>query len=365
MKYVLLLTLVIIPQIAMSAAELPSASAWFTDAVIENSTRIVNTAGDYNGVLGGFGKSVLLSKPVPVDDPLLDQANGMISFWLRPEWNGNDGKTHRILKIGDPARNGLLIEKSAKGMLRYVMASPKETTAARADVSKWKAGEWHYITVVWFSRNGRPLGMPLWIDKVCVDGPIASGNDFLNPGAMTDKRVWIGDSTSNAVMDELTFRKELTRRGSWGLADIIYRDYFRTAPYTKIIIDPDASAVPSDRRVVNGCQKPFGMKASLNGKWERITENVEGYGNWTDFDAKSYIKWSSSDEKIATVDNNGIVTGKSVGKCLLTAEFHGMKSTYNLNVIPIEQPDIDLYCVERLPRYSSMREKQWPIREKM
>ena len=30
-----------------------------------------------------------------------------------------------ILKIGDPATNGLLLEKSYKGMLRYVMASPE------------------------------------------------------------------------------------------------------------------------------------------------------------------------------------------------------------------------------------------------
>lgn len=334
--------------------------AWFTNAEIANSVQSAKPADALPEAPGTAGNGVLLTKPVGIENPLLQQECGLISFWIKPNWNGNDGKVHRFLRIGDPEKNGLLIEKSDKGMLRYVMASPRKITSARADVSHWKAGQWHQITVAWFSRNDKPLGLPLWIDKVAIDGPIASGNEFLDPAMMANKRIWIGDATSDAVMDELLFRSQLDRPRSWGLIETIYRDYFNTAPYTAIEIDPDSCQVPSDRRVVNGCPKQFGLKAKTPDKMERITENVEGYGNWTDFDAKPFIKWSISDEKIAIVDKNGMVTGKSVGKCKLTAMFRGMKASYDLSVIPIEQPDLDLYCVERLPRFSSESEQWWP-----
>lgn len=350
------------------AAPVPKAStAWFTDASIENSTRTAKPANALPAVPGSDKNGVLLTKSAPVDDPLLEQANGFISFWVKPNWNGNDGKTHLLMRIGDPAKNGLKVEKSASGMLRYVMASPEKISASRADVSKWKAGEWHHITVVWMSRDGLPIGLPLWIDKVAVDGPIAAGNKFLNPSELTDKHIWIGSPSADAVMDELVMRnsfgdfwsKENFRDSQSQLA-LVYRDYFRTAPFTAIAVDPDASDVPSDKRVVNGCPKLFGLRAKMGGKMVRVTENIFGYGNWTDFDAKPYIKWTTSDAKIATVNTDGLVTGKSVGKCKLTAQFRGMQSTYDLQVIPVNQPDLDLMFVERLPRYSREGEKWWP-----
>ena len=91
-----------------------------------------------------------------------------------------------------------------------------------------------------------------------------------------------------------------------------------------------------------------------------VTDNATGYGNLTDFDAKPYIKWSTSDEKIATVNADGIVTGKSIRACQLIAVFRGMKASYDLNVISVDQPDLDMLYVERLPRYSSQDSKWWP-----
>jgi len=300
---------------------------------------------------------------VPVDNPALSRVQGYIGFWIRPNWDGNDGKTHRILRIGDPERNGLLVEKCAKSMLRYVMASPEKVTAARADVSGWKAGEWHHVVIIWTpNESGMPMGLPLWIDKVAADGPIASGNTFLNPDTMDDARIWIGDETADAAMDELIMRARPAPPDEKLRLQIlnVYPDYWRSAPYTAIEIDPEPHAVPSDRRVVCGVQKQFGLRGKLNGRWERMTDFVMGFGNWGDFDAKPFITWTTSDETIATVDEDGVVTGHAVGRCTLTAEFRGMKDTYTVRVIPIEQPDLDLYVVERLPRYHQNALKGWP-----
>ncbi len=356
----LLLAMLLSAQASSTLSEVVAARAWFTDAEIEGSIRIVKPRDPLPSAKGSFGKGVKLTRSVPIENPLLRQDTGMIGFWLKPDWDGDDGKTHRILRIGDPEVNGLLVEKSAENMLRFVMASPKKMTASRTDVSGWIAGEWHHVVVSWFSYDGKPLGLPLWIDKVAVDGPIAGGNEFLNPDTMEDTRVWVGDENSQAVMDELIMRNRLETELSKRQIELVYRDYFRTAPYTAVRIDPEPLRVSADRRVVKGSKKQFGLEGMLANEFEDMTDFVVRYGSWGNFDAKPFIKWETSNEEVATVDENGVVTGNSIGRCRLTAEFRGMKDTYDVQVISPEQPDLDLAYVERLPRYASDRVKNSP-----
>jgi hypothetical protein len=346
--HTLALLCLLIPRSALAA---DPAVAWFTDAEIAGAVKMERPAVGLPEAPGTNGKGVRLANAVRVEDPLLSRHGGMISFWLRPDWDGDDGRAHRILRIGDPERNGLLVEKAATGMLRYVMASPEKMTAARHDVSNWRTGEWHHVAIAWFELDGKPLGLPLWIDKVAVDGPIAGGNTFMDPATMTDKRVWIGDATARAIMDELIFREKLDAEGGSGQVAVVYRDYFRTAPYTKIEIDPEPCVVPADRRVLEGYQKQFGLMCEQGGRMIRVTDFAVRYGQWAEFDAKPMIRWSTSDERIATVDKNGLVTGVALGKCKLAAEFRGMRASYDLEVIPVEQPDLDLLYVERVPKY--------------
>lgn len=345
---------------AWAADEPIAATAWFTNAHIDNSLQLPKPAQPLPVKPGTVGDGVDLQRPIAIENPLLQRARGYISFWIRPTWNGDDRTAHRILRIGDPQRNGLLIEKAATGMLRFVIASPEKVTASRADVSHWKAGEWHHVAITWFSKDGSPLGLPLWIDRVAVAGPIAGGNTFLDPESMSDRKVWIGDTSTAAVMDELIFRQRLDAEGPEGQKAIVYRDYFRTAPYTEIKITPEALRVPSDRRVVAGHEKQFGLLAKTGGKFEYVTDFAVRYSQWGNFDAKPLITWKTSDEKTATVDENGMVTGQAVGNCQLTAGFRGQHDTYDIEVVSPEQPDLVLQYVERLPRYEVNRLKNMP-----
>ena len=345
---------------AVAVAQPAATVAWFTDASIDGSTKSPALMNALPSAPGTFGQGVKLERACPIDVPALAQRRGYIGFWLKPNWNGSDGKTHRLLRIGDPNENGLLVEKTELGLLRFVMAPPKKVSAARADVSHWKAGEWHHVVVVWKEFEDKPLGLPIWIDCKVAAGPIAADNDFLDPSAMDDKRLWIGHETADAVIDELIVRSRLHTNLSKDSRELVYRDYFRTAPYEAIRIDPEPLRVPADRRVVAGHPKQFGLEGKLSGRFEDMTDFVEKYHNWGHFDAKPLIKWSTSDTKIATVDRNGLVTGKSVGRCTLVAEFRDTKATYDLEVIPVERPDLDLAWVERLPRHDRTKHKTSP-----
>lgn len=363
MKFVFLLVLVFIcppPKVQQETAEPEAALPWFTDADIPNAVSIARPAEAIAPAPGTEGKGVRLTQAFVLEHPLLDRESGMISFWIQPNWNGNDGQTHRILWIGDPDQNGLAIEKAASGMLRFVMASPTKITSSRADVSHWGSGEWHHVAIVWMSRDGRPLGLPLWIDRKACAGPVAGGNTFLDPKAMPDPRLWIGGETSQAVMDELILRKKLSTDLSRDQVQLVYRDSFLTAPYTQIAIDPEPLRVPADKRVVNGHCKQFGLKAGSSDWMEPVTDYAVRYGQWAEFDAKPFIQWETTNPNVAVVDGSGMVTGKSPGTCELIAKFRGLEAKYSLEVIPADQPDLDLLCVSRLPRYPWDRAKSNP-----
>ena len=342
---------------ARGAPEPVAVRAWFTEAAIADSAAAPAPADALPRVAGTNGQGVDLVRSAAVANPIYDPRNGLISFWIRPRWNGNDGRVHRLLRVGEPGSNGLLLEKAASGMLRYVVSSPKKTTVARGDVSHWKAGEWHHVAIAWMSVKNRPLGLPLWIDRVCVDGPIFGAGEFPQPA---DTRVWIGDAASEAAMDELVCRTNLAAEGGFRQLAVVWRDYFRTAPFTRVAVDLEPHGGPMDPRVVLGCEKQYGLLAERGAALEKVTDFAVRYDQWSYYDAKPFITWTTSDPKIATVDPNGRATGKALGRCTLTAEFRGMRATHRLEVIPIDQPDLDLVYVERLPRYSRDAEKDRP-----
>lgn len=353
---------------------------WFTDANIVNSTKLTVPADAPKLVSGGtIGDCLeLSSKPVAIDMPLYDlDKQGIISFWIRPKWDGksSNGTNHKLLQIGDPTDNGLLIEVSSKGLLRFVMAgrngSAKKIAAVRTDVSSWKTGDWHHVMIGWMARNSAPAGLGIWIDRIPVVSTVYGGTQFMNLATMSDRKIYLGDSSAKAYMDELIIRNayEISDcRPKEGIA-IDYRDYFRTAPYTAIEITNKPQRVQSETRVVEGKKKQFTVLATrlLNAKTgAKTTELVtcfDGpYGSFDSFDARPYIKWSVSDTSIATVDESGLVTGLKVttSPVTLTANFHGLIATYPLTVTSINQPDLDVMFVERTPRYHKKAPKIMP-----
>lgn len=362
----------LIPQYASAGTTL----AWFTDATIENSTKLSAPSGAPALVSGGTYNNCLdLKQSVALSDVTLSPANGTIGFWLRPKWNGSSGSNHKILRIGNPSTtsDGLLIEINKNGILRYIMAGGGKVTVARTDVSSWKRGEWHQVQVGWLEKDGTPTGLAIWIDRTAVSSVVFGGTRYMNQAAMQDKNVYIGDASSKAFMDELIFRDNLmvySRYTANGGLPIAYRDYFRTAPYTSIQITNKAQVVNSDKRVIAGFKKQFGVIATktVNAETGATTKeyitNFDGPTNstWDEFDARKYIDWSSDSTSNAIVDANGLVTGvaPTTKPIALTARFRDMSAAYPLNVISVDQPDLDLMYVERTPKYPLHSNKIWP-----
>ena len=327
----------------------PVQKADFTDAVFSSATSVHFIYPEGSHTMGTLGMGVQSGEPLVLTSMKLNPNEGLIEIWVQAQWNGSDGKKHLLWKTNKAGGRQLVVEKSEMGILRAQLFTPSGMTVARSDVSAWKQGEWHHIALGWLSNNGQQVGLPLWIDKVAVDGPVTPYGVF-DPSDMPDTLI-LGDGSGNVAYDELIIRTDLKGEGPHGMVACIYRDYFRTAPYDSIRIDPWATRIPSDLRAIAGQEKQFGLQARNQGTWEPVTEQVVRYNQWAYFDAKPLIKWTSSDPTIAKIDSTGRVKAIQKGECTISAEFHNLKTNYNLTVISADKPDIGIICMQLTPAY--------------
>ena len=89
---------------------------------------------------------------------------GTIEMWVRPHWDGNDGKIHIFFQtIGTRwNKNAVTFLKTKKSTLEFrvfdrrgsVGGKPSGYNIAKADISSWRKGEWHHIAGTWDSTTG-------------------------------------------------------------------------------------------------------------------------------------------------------------------------------------------------------------------
>lgn len=343
------------------AAALAVQVAPFTDAALSPAPARLALLPDGARAVrvpGSLGTGVRARGSVRMGELALNPVEGLISVWVRPRWRGDDGRRVRLWATAEAGGRRLELVKAANGLLRAELTTPRGRTVARADVRNWRPGEWRHVAVGWISNKGRNVGLALWVDRLCEDGPVTPHEVWDRAAMPTTMEV--GDPDAVTDFDELIIRPDLRAEGGHGMIACVYRDYFRTAPYDAIRIDHAPTRVPSDTRAVAGLEKVFGLQARRQGRWEPVTEQVVRYSQWAYFDAKPLIRWSVSDPTVATIDASGRLKGLRVGRSSLRAEFNGLRATYPLEVIPLERADLGVICIELLPRHRNDAVKDRP-----
>ena len=77
-----------------------------------------------------------------------DPYQGAVSFWITPEWDGDDGLTHYV---GPHNANWISIFKHSTDVL--ILGVPSIASMVSVDVSAWTAGTTYYVIARWNSRN--------------------------------------------------------------------------------------------------------------------------------------------------------------------------------------------------------------------
>jgi hypothetical protein len=289
------------------------------------------------------------------DEQNATNSEGLISIWVKPEWSLKHANRVEIWATKEVNGNRLVLEKSELGILRAVLYTPAGTTVARTGIKDWKPGEWHFVSVGWKLNNSVSDNNPsvtlaaesgilvLWVDKVAKDGPVV-------PFRFSISTVDISCRRRPGILDPVL---NITGDNKYGMVSLVYHDYFRTAPYDAIKVNVESANVPSDARAVAGFEKQFGLNARLNRKWEPVTENVVRYSQWAYFDAKPFIRWSTSDPVIAKIDSTGRLTALKPGNCYVIAKFQGKTSRCLVSVIDSKKPDAGAICISLGPRFQT------------
>lgn len=130
----------------------------------------------------------------------IDPKKGTIDFWVKPRWNGNDGLTHYFFDTGEATdSNRISIYKDSTNKLNFrILDASGNVNFASADISSWKAEEFHDIRVTWKTNE-----MQLYIDNnlvgtdMSVNAPTALG-DYIFVGSSMNKV-----DQAEAIIDEL------------------------------------------------------------------------------------------------------------------------------------------------------------------
>jgi len=135
-------------------------------ATFDNSFDADLAKGDWKGAVSGdasltgvakYGKALRLPERSRISYSMLNgnfnPAAGTICFWIRPDWDAAGGvgkpiltaytadrEEYIVVNIYDTLRLGVSMRGGVKDWV---------WRRADADISKWKAGEWHHIALAW------------------------------------------------------------------------------------------------------------------------------------------------------------------------------------------------------------------------
>jgi len=130
---------------------------------------------------------------------VLTEQTGAVEFWVRPNWNGNDGQVNYFMEHSSDT-----VAMNRSGSLLLLSVNASNSTILTSNITSWQAGEWHHVAFSWQQRRN----LSLFIDGVRVNSTIAPS--LTSSGGSLFFFIGSNSSTSgglllNGTLDELRF----------------------------------------------------------------------------------------------------------------------------------------------------------------
>jgi len=108
--------------------------------------------GHKSGALSLTGGRTL---PILGNDGNFSAAAGTVQMWVRPNWDGDDGRVHQIFNSRCEGKNYFNLNVLTDGTLGVATGSGGVGTYQRVnfDISDWEAGQWHHLAFTWSGRD--------------------------------------------------------------------------------------------------------------------------------------------------------------------------------------------------------------------
>jgi hypothetical protein len=251
----------------------------------------------------------------------LDSQQGTIEFWIKPDWQGDDGKTRVLLEAGRAFNNGLLMQIDGANNLRLMLWGDDPTTSASetnvergvaTNTSQWTSGQWQHVAATW---NGQRREMALYVDGKLFD----SRNDGVRLASFSQPEFKIGSraggDSCRATLDNLHIS------GRARTASEISAAYEATLGLEKLRLEPATLALdPAQRRTL------------------RVVAPSQAAAR----DVTALVRWSIDDPAVARVDRHGTITALAAGQARVTATLGTLQTSLELVVADIELPTAKL-----------------------
>jgi hypothetical protein len=135
---------------------------------------------------------------------------GTVSFWVKPNWNGNDGLDHYFYSRSYYGSDMQILKNSSNNLFVYMRYTNSTVRGVSVNASSWTSGNWYLISVRWNSLN--PVSGSNYIEVYVnnsLAGSYTSGWAAPTPFAngYIGARRYAGDSTdgtglANALIDD-------------------------------------------------------------------------------------------------------------------------------------------------------------------
>jgi hypothetical protein len=170
--------------------------------------------------------------------------NGTVSFWIQPNWAGDDDASHVLWytqDIGVYQNSVYILKSSVNNCYIWVAdADPTDREMAYADCSGWVADEWHHIVGTWDDA----LNVKLYIDGTDVTTSYSEGTP-VQPTALGETFFMGEPGKIDGVADEVRV-SDTPRSADW----IKTEHNNQNSPGTFFNVD-DAGPAPQIATAVN------------------------------------------------------------------------------------------------------------------
>lgn len=240
---------------------------------------------------------------------------GTLEFWIKPQWNGNDGLTYTFLQFGDGG--GMLFAKDGANNLRSIFnrfsINGQSEKGVAVNIGNWQAGQWHHVAYTW-SNAAKML-------ELYVDGSRVAQDQFTGTLPVVDNAYPLqigaagGGNFDDTTLDELKISNVVRS------ASEIARDYAAGLGITGLTINPTTLSL----------LETWNFSPALTA--------TTAAGGMIPFPAPA-ATWSSSNATVATVDANGVLHAAHAGSATITATLAGFSASLALTVTaPVRAPD--------------------------
>lgn len=80
----------------------------------------------------------------------MDTSKGTISFWFKPNWNGNDGLSHGLTQNFVDVNNYIQLSKDTNNVLRFAYkVGNVNKVSITPSITTWTTNNWYHIVAIW------------------------------------------------------------------------------------------------------------------------------------------------------------------------------------------------------------------------